>query len=181
MAQKLSPLYQNIAISGDISSGKSTLAENLAKALGWECLSTGAFFREWHQKNHIPLENTNQIPEELDRQVDADFQAQMKNSKNVIFESHLSGWLAKDFPQTFKILITADFDERMKRTVSRENFSIDQVTSESVHRAHFLAEKFKKLYGVENSFDEKYYDLVIDSTHKSKEEVLEITLKALAK
>lgn len=181
MVQKSLPLYQNIAISGDISSGKSTLAKNLSTKLRWKYLGAGAFFREWHQENHISINDTEQIPEALDRKIDAGFQTQMKKCKNVVFESHLAGWLARDLDQTFRILIIANFDERMNRTALRENSSIKKVTSESIHRAKFLADKFKRLYGIENSFDEKYFNLIIDSTHISKDEVLEIALKALVR
>jgi cytidylate kinase len=171
--------YKNIAISGDISSGKSTLARNLANALGWKNISAGSFFREWHQKNNIPVQNPEEVPEELDRKIDGEFKSQMKESKNVIFESHLAGWLAKDLDRTFKILITADFDERMRRAALREDCSIKDAIKQSERRAKLLADKFKKLYGVDNSFNKEYFDLFVDSTKKSKEEVLETALKAL--
>lgn len=171
--------YKNIAISGDISSGKSTLAKNLANALGWKYISAGTFFREWHQKNKIPVQNPEEVPEELDRKIDGDFKEQMENCEGVVFESHLAGWLAKDLNKTFKILITADFDERMRRASLRENLSIKKVTAQSKRRAKLLADKFKRLYRVDNSFNEEYFDLVLDTTKKSKEEVLETALQAL--
>jgi cytidylate kinase len=46
-------------------------------------------------------------------------------------------------------------------------------------RAEALTRKFKKLYGVKNHLDPKYFDLVIDTTNKTPEQVLEIVLAKL--
>ncbi len=171
--------YQNIAISGEIGSGKTSLAKNLAKILGWQYLSAGDFFRAWHKQNNIALEEAEKVPENIDKKVDHDFKTQMENNKNFVFESHLADFLAKDLTDTYKILIVADFDKRMERVAQRENVPLKKVCEESEERSKSLVEKFKKLYGVQDQFDKNYFNLIIDSTNKNQNEVLEEALEGL--
>lgn len=172
--------YKNITISGDIGTGTTTLSKKLAQKLNWEHLNAGDYFRQWHKDHNIPLENTGQIPEEVDRELDYSYQDLMRTQSNTIFESHLAGWLAKDFPETLKVLLTCDFDEAMKRVSQRENISVEEAAELSKKRGIALHNiKFKKLYGVENCFDPEYFSLVIDTTKIPPDQVLQTVLKSL--
>lgn len=173
--------FKNIAVSGDVSTGKSTLAKNLAKALGWRYLSAGEYVRRLYKEHEFPLEDVYKIPKALDRELDMGYQQMMRDESGVVFESHLAGWLAKDIPKTFKILCIANFGVRMQRAAKREGVSVAQATEDALKRSADLAKKFKKLYGVKNGFDKKYFDLVVDTTVKSKEEVLQDVLQKLTK
>ncbi len=173
--------YKNISISGDIGTGKTTLANNLAKKLKWNYINAGEFFRKWHKDNGVSLEETKQIPEEIDRKVEKDFQDQMQTKTNTIFESRLAGWLAKDMPDAFKILCVADFDTAMKRMAGREKISVDEAREKGAERSKALAEKFDILYGAKDYLDPKYYNLVVDTTSRSPDETLEYVLEHLTK
>src|SRR5258708_5912693 len=171
--------FKNIAVSGDVSTGKSTLAKNLAKDLGWEYLSVGEFVRRWYERYDFSLEDVYKIPEEMDREIERDFQQMMRDKKGVVFESHLGGWLAKDIKTTCKILCIADFDTRMQRAAKREGVSVKQATLDATKRSTDLAKKFKRLYGVTNGFKKSYFNLIVDTTVKSKEEVLQSVLNKI--
>lgn len=171
--------YKNIVISGEIGTGKTTLAYNLARELGWEALSGGQFIRKWHEEHSLPLNDTMKIPEEVDREMDMSFKKRMKEDKGVIFESHLAGWLAKDFPETLKVLCIADFEVMMERVAERQGVSVEEARQEYSKRPMDLYKKFKRLYGVENNFDRRYFDLIIDTTNLTKEEVVEKVLEKL--
>lgn len=164
---------KNIALSGDIGTGTSTLARNLSARVGWDHLNAGDFFRKWHQENNIPLERNDKIPEELDKKIDYGFQERMKKEEDVIFESHLAGWLAKDIPTTFKILLTCDWDVAMGRVSLRDSMTQEEADKKSSERTHILNEKFKRLYGVENCYDPKYFDITIDTTYFSAIQVMQ--------
>jgi cytidylate kinase len=176
---KLKPAYRNITISGDISTGKSTLVRNLAAKLAWEHLSGGDFFRDWHKKQGISLNEPDKVPEELDRELDRGFQQKMKVEKNIIFESRLAGWLAKDLADVLSVLCITEEGERMRRAAKRDGESIEKATKDNGLRAKKLQKKWQKLYGVKNALDPRYFDLVVDTTVKNPEEVMEEVLKRL--
>jgi CMP/dCMP kinase len=171
--------YKNIAISGDIGTGKTTLAKKLAQKLNWKHTNAGDYFRAWHQENNIPLNETEKIPPEKDKEMDYGFQNLMKNEKQTIFESRLAGYLAKDLEDVFKILCTAELEVAIQRAGERDQVSEDEAKSNVSIRSKALKEKFKKLYDVDDYLDPKYFNLVINSTTNSPDENLEIVLKKL--
>ena len=171
--------FKNITISGDIGTGKTTLVNNLAKKLGWKHINAGEFFRKWHKVHGVSLEETKQIPEDIDRKMEKDFQDQMQSENETIFESRLAGWLAKDLPDVFKILCVADFDVAMKRMAEREGISVDEATRRGKERSQALQEKFDSLYGAGDYLNPKYYNLVVNTTTLSPEETLEFVLAHL--
>lgn len=172
--------YKNIAISGDIGTGKTTLAKKLSEKLGWKHTNAGDYFRAWHKENNIPLNETEKIPPEKDKELDFGFQKLMKDEEHTIFESRLAGYLAKDFEDVFKVLCIADLEVAIKRAGIRDEVSDDEAKQNVSIRSKALKEKFKKLYGVDDYLDPKYFDLVIDSTTNSPEENLEIVLEKLS-
>ena len=169
--------YKNIAISGGSGSGKTTLANNLAKALGWSHLNNGEFVRVWYEQNKIDLNRTDQIPESVDRQIDQEFIRKMQDESESIFESRLSGWQARDMQYVFKVLCRVDPDVAIKR-VSKRDLSSSEEAEETINkREKGLAEKFERFYGVTDYLDSKYFDLVVDTTTLTPEEVLAKVLK----
>lgn len=171
--------YLNIAISGEIGTGKSTLSRNLVKNLGWKYVNLGDFFRKWHEDNNIPLENTTKIPPELDKKIDFGFQDQMAEDSDTVFEARLAGWLAKDLPKVLKVLVVCDFNIAMERAAKREHAPFEEVIKLNQIRSNGHKEKFKKLYGVDDFLDPKYFDLVVDTSHITPEAALEEVLKKL--
>jgi CMP/dCMP kinase len=171
--------FKNIAISGDTGTGKTTLASNLAKKLGWSIINGGEFFRQWHKKNNIPVVEVNKVPEMMDRQIDSDFQSLMESNQETIFETRLAGWLAKDLSQVFRILCVCDFEVGVARAGHRDKESLEQALKDAKLRSNNLRNKFKRLYKVEDYLDPKYFNLVVDTSQKTPEEVLGIVMKEL--
>jgi len=171
--------YKNIAISGDIGTGKSTLARLLSEKLNWEYISAGNYFREWYKKQGMDVSKVYGIPEEEDRKMEADFKKEMSEKSNVVFESRLAGWLAQDYKETLKVLCVVDSETAYKRVAKRDSVSEDEAEMLSSQRAKDLVEKFNKLYGVSNFLDPKYFDLVIDTTNLNPAQVLEKVLQKL--
>ena len=173
--------YKNIAISGDIGTGKTTLARALGEKLGWQHLSAGEYFRKWHEEHGIPLEHTGKVPPEVDKAIDFGFQEQMQTKKHIIFESRLAGWLSRDFPGVYRILCVTDFEVAMERVAKRDRISVEEAKEKSQERSKALEEKFYNLYGTNDFLDPKYFNLVVDTTNISPSETLDFVLKALHK
>lgn len=178
--QSLKPIgFKNIAISGDIGTGKSTLGKLLAEKLEWEYLSGGEHIREWYKEKGIDFSQINAVPEQVDRDLEDDFKRKMEEGSGIVFESRLAGYLAKDMDGILKILCVTDFEEAVKRVAKREGKGEKQVREEMKTRAEGLREKFKRLYGVDDFLDEKYFDLVCDTTKNSAESCLEMVMEKL--
>lgn len=171
--------YKNIAISGDIGTGKSTLARLLSEKLNWEYVSAGNYFRDWYKKQGMDVSKVYGIPEEEDRKMEADFKREMAEKSDVVFESRLAGWLAQDYKQTLKVLCTVDETEAYKRVAKRDQVSEPEAKALSIKRAKDLVDKFNSLYGVSDFLDPKYFDLVIDTTNLNPQQVLEAVLDKL--
>lgn len=171
--------FKNIAISGDIGTGKSTLARLLSEKLGWEYISAGNYFRDWYKSQSMDVSKVYGIPEEEDRKMEADFKKEMQEKSDTIFESRLAGWLAKDYPQTLKVLCVVDEGQAFKRVAKRDSISLEEAQRLSKQRAQDLVDKFNKLYGVSDYLDPKYFDLVIDTTNLSPDQVLDKVLEKL--
>lgn len=171
--------YKNIAISGDIGTGKSTLARLLSEKLKWEYVSAGNYFREWYKNQGMDVSKVYGIPEEEDRKMEASFQKEMMEKEGVVFESRLAGWLARDYPETLKVLCTVSNAEAYKRVAKRDSVSEEEAEKLSIQRSNDLVEKFNKLYNVSDFLAGKYFDLVIETTNLTPDEVLQQVLEKL--
>lgn len=171
--------FKNIAISGDIGTGKSTLARLLSEKLGWEYVSAGNYFRDWYKTQGMDVSKVYGIPEEEDRKMEASFQKEMAEKSDTVFESRLAGWLARDYSETLKVLCVVENAEAYKRVAKRDSVSDEEAEKLSTQRAKDLVDKFNNLYGVSDFLDPKYFDLVIDTTNLKPEEVLEKVLEKL--
>jgi len=80
----------------------------------------------------------------------------------------------------FKILLTAGLEERIKRIMGRENKEYDLVRTEILTREKGEGERYKRLYGLDYK-DPSNYDLVIDTTKLTPEEVTELANEQVEK
>lgn len=168
--------YKNIAISGLTGSGKSTLARKLAEKLGWKFMSTGNFIRQWQKENNVPFLEPDKIPEEVDKKIDYGYQALMRDNQGEVFESRLAGWLSKDYPETFKVLMICDPHIAAARISHRDGIDGEKAMSEAANRERLLKEKFIRLYDAGDYLDEKNFDLVIDTAKVSADEAMQLVL-----
>ena len=99
--------FRLITISGSAGSGKSLLVKLLSQALNWPILSASSQQRENAKKYHLPDNQINQLPDKIHQEVDQMMIDHIQIDKNIILESRLCGWQAKDYPDIFKILCLA--------------------------------------------------------------------------
>lgn len=162
--------YKSIVISGQIASGTTTAAQTLAEKLNLPYRSAGDFFRKYMISNNIPLYDKDKIPDEIETQIDNELTALAK--KGAIVESHYGGYFNRDNKEILKVLLTCADGVRYQRSQIRihtHQESIDEIKK----REEGLEKKFRKLYADENFLDQKFFDLVIDTTATTKEEVAE--------
>lgn len=162
--------YISIAISGPVAAGTSTAAKNIADKLNLEYHSAGDFFRRYVLDHNIPLPNKELIPDKVEKKIDGELTNLLASKKPVAVDALYSAYFARNMNHVLKVLLTADEDIRIKRALERVH--THKETPEDVKRrdrAHDI--KFRKLYADENFLDPKFFDLIIDTTNKSAEEV----------
>ena len=170
-----------ITISGKPGTGKSTVAELLHNKLRISYVYSGVIFRETAKKYNMSLEEFGKFCEKnnkIDKEIDKK-QINILKKGNVILEGRLAGWLAyRNNISSFKIFINADLKTRVNRIINRENGNIKKRKKEIIERERSESARYKKYYEI-NLDDTSIYDLVIDSTKKSPEEIINIILEKL--
>lgn len=171
--------YKSIVISGQIAAGSSTAAKTLAQKLNLKYHSAGDFFRQYMLEHNIPLYDKAQIPDELDHKIDRQL-TNLADHGGVIIEADYIGYFTRTMPHVLKVSLTCDYQIRLKRALARVHTHTE--TEEEIKlREKGLDTKFRKLYAKENFLDPKFFDLVIDTTHASPEEVVERISKKFTK
>jgi len=175
-----------ITISGPPGSGKTTIANSLAREYNLEVITGGLIFRRYAKSLGINLEELGKMAEKdpkIDLELDRYLLEEMRNKDNIIVESRLAGWLAyKNGIPAFKIFITADEETRVQRIIgsmrTREGESSSDVLKAMRTREKSEYERYKKYYGADYN-DLTIYDLIIDSTDLTTEQVLKVIKDAL--
>ena len=164
--------YRSIAISGPIAAGSTTTAKLLSKKLDIPYKSAGAFFRLYMRKHNIPLPEKEKVPDDIERKVDRELTDLIAQDKPIIIDGLYIAYFARNMPHVLKVLLTCDEKVRIDRALSRTH--THQETAQDVRRRDAAHDaKFRKLYADENFLDPKFFDLVIDTTNTTKEEVVE--------
>ena len=169
----MNPKFENITISGGVAVGTSTLFNNIKpylKPYGWEFFSGGEFMRDYAIKNGLFPKNSKVhhkatvYSDDFDRQIDSDMRNRLAKEKHVVFESWLSGFIARDFKNVLRILlICSDEALRIDRVVNRDAITVEEAKLFIKEREEDNFKKWKRLYGNYNFFNPKYYQLVIDT------------------
>lgn len=174
--------YSAITISGKIAVGTTTLAKNLRDTLGWKYVNTGALQREYDRKLG---RNDNQVgaatrTDEHEREMEAMTEKMLHEEKNIIYEAWLSGFVARKMDHVFRVLVVcSEYAVRVDRVVNRERITVDQAKEWMRQREEENIPTWKRLYGDEDFWDPKYYDLVIDTYHLGQNEALGLVLDKL--
>ena len=167
-----------IAISGDLGSGKSTVGKIIEARNGFKFHSGGNIYRGLADKyNMTPADFAKYAEEhpEVDKEIDGELIKLSDSNIDIVIDSRMAWYFVK---KSFKIHLLADAKVAAERIVN-ENRGKEQYSS--VEEA---IEKIGQRKASENKrYLEKYnvdvnklsnYDLVIDTTHATPEQIYEL-------
>ncbi|MDO8609406.1 MAG: cytidylate kinase family protein [bacterium] len=171
--------YSKITISGKICSGKSTLFLQLEKYLKWPIVHTGQIFRDYVKKHNLKLDKAQEQNEELTKKIDFKVRDMLKEKGNLLADSWMAGIMADHFPGVLKILLICKDSKRYQRFAARENVTIEEASKRVENRQKNWGDRMEKIHKRNDFFDKKNYDLIIDTSTISSEEVFNLVLSHL--
>ena len=181
--------YASVVISGPPGAGRSTLLKNLRpylEPLGWEFFSGGDWSRKYAIESglHKPEDLTHHLAtdygEDVDHEIDAAMRKKISDpTTHMAIESWIAGWNARGIPHVLKVLLMCDDALRIDRIVNRDGVSVEDAKKHLWEREEANLSKWKRMYGVSDFWDPKYYDLIINTYSHGPTETLNLVLQAL--
>lgn len=175
-----------ISVWGKAGSGKSTCTKLLSEKIGYQRISIGDMRRAVAEEMGISIQEFNilgDLPENeetFDRAYDR-YQQSLSLYDNIILESRLWFW---NQPQSLKVFLDVDDLEWARRILgdsrtTDNHASIEETARVNRERNSMDAARYIRLYG-SNPRDLTNYDLIIDTTNLSPEEVVEQIIASLS-
>mgnify|MGYP003965939513 FL=1 len=177
-----------ISFNGDHGSGKSTIAERIAKELQYERFYLGQIFRDLAKERDLTLIEYLKLGEtdaSIDRSADDYIVKLGKERKDFVIESR-TAW--HFLPNSLKIYLGVSKEEGAKRMFkhlrednhrSNEDKGIetieDVIVSNEKRKAADDA-RYQKYYSIDAN-EMKNYDFILDTTDLTKDEVFEKILE----
>lgn len=163
-------------------SGKWTVSKLLAKELWYEIISIWDMKRKLAEEMWINIIEFNKMWDDPEKSAEFDlkyeeYQQGLKLKDNIILDSRL--WFYAQ-PKAFKILLDVDEEIAWERI-----FKAERNTDKHASKKHAISEvkernssdetRYKKLYNID-LWNPNNYNLVIDTSERTPEEVLQIIL-----
>lgn len=172
-----------ITMAGDIASGKGTVTALLQKELKYEIYKNGEYVRQLAKEKGMSIVEFQEYlnaHEEIDRQVEKSAAFYAENHDHLIIDARLGFYAV---PHSFKVYLRVDIDESARRAYN-DSLRKDTEAYESVEHAkkdimyRFEQEnmRYLKTYNVKRD-DMSNYDLVVDTTNMTPEEVANLILE----
>lgn len=178
-----------ICISGLAATGKSTVAKKLAKALNIQYVSGGQALKQlaiergykpggedwWEKSEGLKFLEERSSNPEFDKLVDAKL-LELASKGDVVIDSWVLPWLLKD---GYKIWLKASEEERATRLSKRSGLPVDVAKEVLRKRDSESKEIYNRLYGISLESDLSPFDVVLDTTGLSEDEVYKVLLSLI--
>lgn len=176
----------NITLTGNLGAGKSTICKQLENK-GFGIISGGGLFRDIAKEKGMTVVELNELVQEnlkkgirdVDDLIDQRTTRLNKELDHQVFDSRLAWHFAEG---SFKVFLTANIFETARRVFcdnrETENYASETECKESLlKRQHLEQERFRELYQIDY-YDMNNYNLVIETTAATPEEITTEILKA---
>jgi CMP/dCMP kinase len=171
--------FRAITLSGEVGSGKSSIARELGKLLpDWRLVNTGQRFRDFCASKGMSIQQVAQLPDEVHQEFDMAQRDLLAAEANIIVEGRLAGWLSRDFEHVFRIWCDAPVDVRAQRLAEREDIPFERALSELHHRDYGDLHKYRRVYALHDYRDPAFYHLHLDTSQQYPAELALFALQS---
>lgn len=173
----------HITITGNLGSGKSTVAKLLSEKYNFEVYSTGKVQRELARQMNLSTLELNQLmmsDRKYDHMIDDETARISRDNKDkdIIFDSRLAWNFVED---SFKVFVSVRLDEAAERVMKDQRGSVEKYSSLEeakellAKRAETESVRYKDIYNL-NYMDFSNYNFIIDSTYCSPDVIADIIM-----
>ncbi len=173
-----------IVISGMPGAGSSTVGKLLSKKLKLKYFSIGQYFKEHAKSAQKETEKALQVLE-TKKGTSADFHhsidkfaVSLAEKGEIVIDAKIGIRMLKG-KADLNVWLKALPETRAKRYVKRDKTSISQAMKQMQDKEAIERKIWKKMYGFDYFSQEKEADIVIDTSDKSPEEIVDIILRNL--
>lgn len=179
------PPGTKIAITGDLGSGKSAVARRLCELTGFEYFSTGRIQRQLAEELGVDTLTLNRMAEvdpTIDHRIDNAIRALRESTGQYVVDSRLAWFF---IPEAYKVYLTVDVRVAAERILSdptrrsEQYQSVEEAIEKITARKASENARYLRLYGADCA-DMDNFDLVLDTTRRTIDEVCDVILLSLA-
>jgi cytidylate kinase len=177
----------HISITGDLGSGKSTVAKEIGEKLRFRYLSTGAIQRQLGQEKGMNTLEFNKFMDnnkEIDDYIDQKLKDINDQKESYILDSRLAWHFVKN---SFKVYLMASDEVAASRVMIDEKrvgepsaIDIQTKINDLKERRKIENVRFEKSYGIQPDIY-KDFDAVVDTSSRSVSEVTNLLLTLFEK
>lgn len=169
----------HITLSGELGSGKSTVANYLISKMPFRIVSAGLLFRQLAAKHGMSAKEFNEFIEsdpKYDHYVDDTMAELGRTDDKIIFDSRMAWHFV---PRSFKIYLYVDVDTATERIFNDKGRVSESYSDKETARQEIIDRRKSELLRYQNFYhcnldDYSNYDLIVDTSHATRDEVNEL-------
>ncbi len=173
----------HITLSGELGSGKSTVANYLISKMPFKIVSAGLLFRQLAAKHGMSAKEFNEFIEndpKYDHYVDDTMAELGRTDEKIIFDSRMAWHFV---PSSFKIYLYVDVDTATERIFNDTGRVSESYSDKATARQEIIDRRKSELLRYQNFYhcnldDYSNYDLIVDTSHASRDEVNELVFNS---
>ena len=173
----------HITLSGELGSGKSTVANYLISKMPFKIVSAGLLFRQLAAKHGMSAKEFNEFIEndpKYDHYVDDTMAELGRTDEKIIFDSRMAWHFV---PSSFKIYLYVDVDTATDRIFNDVGRVSESYSDKATARQEIIDRRKSELLRYQNFYhcnldDYNNYDLIVDTSHASRDEVNELVFNS---
>ncbi len=170
-----------VVISGMSGCGSTTTGKLLSDKLGLKFFSVGTYFKKFEEgketERAVKLWNTKKgSSASFHNEID-EMQIKLAKKGNIVIESKLGIMMIPN--ADFRIWLKAPVKTRAARYAKRDNIPAKEAEKLVKEKEILERENFQRIYGFDFFELEKKADLVVDTSDKKPEEIVEIIISSM--